>query len=410
MIKEKFEKIVKKITIRIVQTEIDTINRKDITSTGLRMYDGKSIGVAGTIGKYDEAQLEKKAVENLDLKLPYPCSPTGKFSEKKTFDTPPIQESSFVAEVEEILSALGKSYPEFIFSNQISLSDVSHALKNDQGLDLFNRNCYLETSVIFKEKASTSIFDGYFSFESRKYDRNELLKLAGKICTGYQSKVDLPKTSRIPVIFSTSNSLPFKKFQEDLNVWKIGTKTSLFTEKFGKKIFNENFSLVQSFHPDDTMGPFFDYEGIVNKDYRYPLIKNGIIEDAYTDKRSAQKFSLPQTGSGFGDFDELPSAQLENYIVPESDKTIKELLTGRMGIYAYLTSGGDFTPSGGFGTPVQLGYLFDGEKLVGRLPQFHISSNVYDMFGKDFIGVSKDLITPLENSRYLAMEMNIEKE
>ena len=39
--------------------------------------------------------------------------------------------------------------------------------------------------------------------------------------------------------------------------------------------------------------------------------------------------------------------------------------------------------------PVQIGLLTDGEKILGRVPPFTISTNMFDMFGKDFIGVAK---------------------
>jgi PmbA protein len=80
-----------------------------------------------------------------------------------------------------------------------------------------------------------------------------------------------------------------------------------------------------------------------------------------------------------------------------------------MGIFVLIASGGDFTPEGNFGTPVQLAFLTDGEKLIGRLPELNVTSNVFDMFGNSFIGVSKDSHTPLSNSKYMIMNMNVSK-
>jgi hypothetical protein len=48
---------------------------------------------------------------------------------------------------------------------------------------------------------------------------------------------------------------------------------------------------------------------------------------------------------------------------------------------------------------------FDGEKFMGRLPQINISSHLYDMFGKDYIGVGKDSISKLSKSNCIAMNM-----
>jgi len=40
----------------------------------------------------------------------------------------------------------------------------------------------------------------------------------------------------------------------------------------------------------------------------------------------------------------------------------------------WISSGGDFTPDGGFAGPVQVSFLFDGERLIDKLPEFTVSS------------------------------------
>lgn len=78
---------------------------------------------------------------------------------------------------------------------------------------------------------------------------------------------------------------------------------------------------------------------------------------------------------------------------------------GKKAIFVLMAEGGDFTPEGKFASPVQLSFLFDGEKFMGRLPQINISSHLYDMFGKDYIGVGKDSISKLSKSNCIAMNM-----
>ncbi len=50
-------------------------------------------------------------------------------------------------------------------------------------------------------------------------------------------------------------------------------------------------------------------------------------------------------------------------------------------------------------------YLIKNGKLVGKLPEFGISGNIYELFGKDFMGVSKD--RPLMNEHYVILKMKI---
>lgn len=127
----------------------------------------------------------------------------------------------------------------------------------------------------------------------------------------------------------------------------------------------------------------------------------------YTDKKTAKKYNLDLTGAATSEYDGVPTLGIPELKIKESEKTAKELLGGEMGIFVLMASGGDFTPEGNFGTPVQLAFLFDGEKFVGRLPELNVSSNVFDMFGNSFRGVSKNTISPVLNSRFLIMDMKV---
>ena len=80
-----------------------------------------------------------------------------------------------------------------------------------------------------------------------------------------------------------------------------------------------------------------------------------------------------------------------------------------MGLLVMFAGGGDFTPDGKYASPVQLAYLTDGEKLIGRVPEFTIKSSIYDIFGKNFIGMSCDRLYTNNNDRMLVTRMDIEQ-
>jgi PmbA protein len=56
-----------------------------------------------------------------------------------------------------------------------------------------------------------------------------------------------------------------------------------------------------------------------------------------------------------------------------------------------MAAGGDFTSDGHFGSPVQVAYAYayayDDNTLVGKYPEFKISSQINSMFGEDFLEV-----------------------
>lgn len=391
MIKEKYINNEKEITINIVQTEIKSIRKKDITKTGLRIYKDGYIGVAGAVGKVDETELEKRAVENLKLQIPYPYEPSTNNVEKVDYRRGVLSDEELVREVEELLTTLRSEFPDFIFSNNIAIQEMDVSLTNDKGLDLSHRDRFVVIQFVIKEKSSVNVFDAFAAFADREYSREKVLEIVKETLTAYGNQVKLPKEGKLPVVFAADDQLPLMKLAEELNGYKVGTGASLFKDSIGEKKFNEAFTLYQSAEEEDITGyAFFDAEGVVNKEHKYTLIEDGKIVSPYTDKKTATQFNLPLTGSASAEYDKVPSLASRYLKVASSGKTLKEILNGQLAVAVLIASGGDFTAEGVFGTPVQLAFLTDGEKLIGRLPELTISGELYTMFGDDFIGRSED--------------------
>ncbi len=69
--------------------------------------------------------------------------------------------------------------------------------------------------------------------------------------------------------------------------------------------------------------------------------------------------------------------------------------------------GGDMTPEGHYATPVQMAYLVENGKLVGRLPELNISGNFFELLGKDYLGTVHG--TPQLKSMLSAVTMDVNK-
>jgi len=409
MIKEKYVEFLNEISLNVVQTGIESVRKKEIERGGLRVYDGKNIGIAGALGKYDEKELEKRAIKALDMNIPYPYEVSSNLKNSITMKSELSDEEEFVEEVTEMLEELKRSQPDFSFSNKINLLKASISLSNDEGLDLCYKNSHLGFSLIIKDKKSSNIIDAFTGYDGWKYDREEFLKDTNSVCEAYKRKADF-EDGIYPVCFLERETTYKRKLFEVLNGLLYGSGSSILSGKMGEKLFNEDFTLCQSRNPDDeVMGPFFDSEGGVNRDYRYNFIENGVFVSPYTDKKTASMFKLPYSGSSLGEYDSVPSIGIrgDSLRIKESEASTKELLDGKKGVFALIASGGDFTPEGKFASPVQLSFLFDGEKFIGRLPQINISSHLYDMFGKDYIGVGKDSVSKLYRSNCIAMNMKV---
>ncbi|WBW97123.1 metallopeptidase TldD-related protein [Oceanirhabdus sp. W0125-5] len=413
MLKEKLVNKLKETAINIVNSEIESIREKNITKTGLRVYENGKIGIAGAIGKYDEKELEKEAIESLSENIKYECDLCGNRSEVIDKRREIINDEDFIKEMEDVITQIKDEQSEFSFFGKVLITETANTLSNDKNLNLEYRDKSLGIGLAFKEKTSTNIMDVVFDCDGRNYDRKLLIDEINMILDGYKNKVELPEEKTYPVAFLPSNSGIFRKFVSDLHGEMFGSGTSLLSNKLGEKVFNEEFTLYKSLNPEDVLNiPFFDTEGIVNKDYRYALIENGVVKAPYTDKKTAKTFNLPQTGSAEGDYYDVPGISLNPYSlfkIKESEKIIKELLAGDMGVLVLYSAGGDFAADGNFATPVQVAMLFDGERIIGRLPEIQVSSNIFHMFGDSFRGVSKDNFFPLSEDKLIVMDMKVSK-
>jgi len=410
MIRETYATRVEETSLSVVQTEIDSIRRKSILKTGLRVYRDGYIGTAGAIGAYDKNRLEEQASHALKNRISYPFDLSESRNESFDGTAEIVPENEKIAEFEAMLGMLKEQQPEFSFSNKISVSEITVTLMNEKGLDLSYRDSLIDVALLFKEKKSANIMDGFIISEGRNYDRSVLLRFLNEICDAYKTRVELPRGEKLPVIFATRDMTPMIKLMQELNGSAFGSKGSLLSDKMGELVFHEEFSLLQSRNPKDDILPFFDAEGVVNDDYRFPLIENGVVRAPYTDKRIADQYGLELTGSAVSEYDGVPALGPANHRIEESSQSTASLLDGRKAVFVWLAMGGDFTPQGNFATPVQLSFLFDGMRFLGRLPELSLSSSVFDMFGPDFVGVGKDPYTPMSNDRCLVMEMECVQE
>ena len=316
MIKEKYIKNLKEISINILQSNIKSVRKKDITKTGFRVYENGFVGIAGAVGKVDELELEKRAIENLRLEIPYPYEPSTNLVKKVDYRKETLSHEEFVKEVEELLEILKKEFPDFIFSNNIYIKDFETKLINNKGIDLTHVDRVVVASIVIKEKNSVNVFDALSTYIDREYSRDKILNNIREMLTAYKNKIELPSKGKQPVVFIADDGLTLIKIVEEMNGYKVGTGASLFKDFIGEKKFSDKFTLYQSAEEEELSGvEFFDAEGVVNPDYKYTLIENGRIITPYTDKKTASQFNLPLTGSASAEYDKVPSLAPRNLVV-----------------------------------------------------------------------------------------------
>ena len=262
----------------------------------------------------------------------------------------------------------------------------------------------MDIGLIVQNRGSGNLFDAALGYSGDRFDPDALLEQFKKEYDAFYTPVDI-EPGRCPVVME-SGSL-FGTFLRHFVAEMYVSGASLLSGKLGQKAFSDKLSLRDDMNPATHPGVcFFDYEGCVAPDLRPTLIDKGTLTGLLTTKKSAEQFGLPNLGTAAAAYDGVPSLGFHRFYVDPTASSLAELAPGRV-IYMAMASGGDTTPDGHFATPVQLAYLMEDGKLVGRLPDLTVSGSFYDMLGKDFLGAVHG--QPQPDSLLCAVTMDVKK-
>ncbi len=390
-------------TAGITAGRVDSVRNRNILKTGLRLYDGETVGVAGCLGEPDISDLRKRAKEVLGS-VPFPWAPNRDLVRHR--EVPGGGNGSVLPEAEAIVSALSGEFPDILVSGKLTFGRYRHSLSGD-GLDLSFLHRGYNLSLTFKRRDSSAIIDGFVGSGGTNWDRAQVLKEIRREFRAFLHPVAPPASGVHNVVF-TETGTALSQTIGDLNGLRYATGSSLLSDKRDQKVFSSALTLLQ--YADEMEGtPFFDAEGTITPAEGVPLVRDGVFIQPFTDIRTANTYGLPLTGAASAQYDGVPSLGFPEIRVKPSDRTLSKLLDGKPAICVSVTTGGDFTPTGGFGAPVQLAYLLDASgNPVGRLPECSISSTVWKMLGDDFVGVSSDPYYPSSDQKAMVMRMAVE--
>lgn len=400
----------KETAIKVRNTKIEAVRNKHILSKGVRVYENGFIGISGCIGDTPDEVLIDQAKENLSVQIQYPFEIENNKKEHRNCAQEKITPEALYDYTDSILKTLREEYPQFDFSETTSINEVTYTMKNSDGLDLSYTDSSYEIGLILKDKKSANLFDGFLMNFGRKMDLEKFWLANHTLLKAYSTPVELPEGDRLPVIFLGHQT--FSVFlNRCLNGESYGTGSSLFSGKLNEKLFNERINISQYTNSEKTFAPFFDSEGVTLDSDTYPLIEKGIFKSVFTDKKIAKKFSLPHTGAASGAYDGMPTLGGTHLHFETDALDLKSALGGKPALLIMISSGGDFTPDGDYAAPVQVGFLYDGEKLLGKLPEFSIRSSLFKALGQDYIGTfdNKYFYTGDSDTQLLVTEMEIIK-
>ena len=404
MEKEFLKETTQSVTLNVTAGKIDSFRQIERTTGTVRVYDRGCIGVAGCLGEPDEKELTEKAVEALDFAIPYPCRLDGPLVLEELREEEILPIPDFIPVMQSFLDRLSEQCPKFALSNKISLDYSRSEYRNSAGRSLLSSGRQLSVELIVQNRGSGNLFDTFLGWSGDHFDEEMLLTQFKKEYDAFFTPADLTP-GRYPVVFGASELFGafFQHFVADLYV----AGASLLSGKLGQEVFSDRLTVREDRNPATAHGAcFFDAEGCIAPDYRPTLIENGVLKGLLTTKKSAEQYGLPNLGAADAAYDGVPGLGFHGVYLEPTAKSLKELVPGKA-VFVVIAAGGDVTPEGHFAAPVQMAYLMEGGKLVGRLPQLTVSGDFYELFGKDYLGAVHD--DPLEGAMLGAAVMDVDK-
>ena len=403
MKKEKYTSTTVYSEVKVEESEIVSFNKYDKTSRSFRVYKDGFVGVHFQQGKITDKEGYALAEKNLEAKRPYPFElESGERSLDKTEKL--LSDEELLKKAKSELSFLKRNFPDFTFSAIFFTNSYFEEQKNSTGMNYSVRDGHNGIAITYKHKDSKDLDDGYFNVSMRKYSSAKFRKIAANYLTNYGKKLKMPKECIIMMPEWNLNG----KLKESLNAEGLALGTSLLAGKIGEKVFSENLTVYHDVSKKNIwMSTFWDADGIVHKGDKLAYIKNGVVLRGYADKRIAKKYNVECTGSAYCNYTDIPQNGWVNLKITTVNKTPKEMLNGKLAVIPVSYSGGGFNATGEYAMPVQRAYLTDGETILGEVPPFTMRSTMFDMFGKDFIGVSK--YTSIWNCNIMLVKMEAGK-
>ncbi|MDE7294356.1 MAG: hypothetical protein K2N72_08025 [Oscillospiraceae bacterium] len=397
--REKFIYKARNSTVKIEENKITAFEKKDLDDYSYRFLRDGYVGAYYCREKIDDDEGYRRAEKNLRFKRPYKFElETGARYRDQTEKV--LTDSELMALARETLAHINNKHPKYTLSGSLSVCRTKQGQVNDKGLDLWNSDCTVNAGFSFKHKDSKDIFAGYFGLGKRDFEPCKLYDMAENFLGNYSTRANVPGKIIVQMPYYGLLDMLYGC----LNGENIALGTSLLSGRIGEKIFSEDFTLLHDVSDGEAWHMrFFDREGVTLPGDKLAYIENGVLLRGYADKKTAEKYGIEHTGSAYCSFNDIPENGFVNLRIKQSGRTVKELLDGRLSVVPVAYGGGGFNEKGDYTMPVRLAYLSDGERFLERLPEFTLVSNMFDMFGKDFIGVGSDY--PIFNDKSVLVRL-----
>lgn len=393
------------ITLNVTGGKIDSYRRQEETTGTVRVYENGKIGVAGCLGDPDEETLTEQAVKALALGIPYECALDEAETIEEHHEKEIIPEQDFIPIMQDLLNRINEACPRFAISHQIRLSKCRNEYRNSKGRKLLNSDNSLEIELLFQRRGSGNLMDCCFQYSGHDFCPDRIVENCRTLHDAYDIPSDI-EDGKWPVIFTAMDFFPV--FLRNFTGEMYASGGSLVSGKLGEKIFSEKLTLKDDRNAATNANVcFFDAEGAVAPDYRASIIEHGVLKGVGVSKGSAAQLGLPTSCTSCASYDGVPDTDLAGLYVEPTARQLQDIVPGKA-IYVVFASGGDVTPKGHFAAPIQISYLVENGKIVGRLPELNVSGDFFSLLGEDYLGTVHGALA--DNTQFCIVNMDVVKQ
>lgn len=390
-------------SVNISANKVDSLRKVVENATTIRVYENGFVGIAGQLGEVDINELEKLAIENLSNKVPYPCDLTKNVVKSVDSTTTIIDKDEFVKTCQHLVKRISAECPDFLFSNKIKYYEKESDYQNSVGTHLSYKGNYMSFTVIIKNKNTANIMDMAYFDQIKDYNEDNVVEDIKLLCDTFNKDASVDD-GKYKVI--TMDSMFISNAAGPLVGEMYANQASLFKGKLNEQILNDNLSILKK---ESFKTSFFDAEGtMLDDDNRY-LVKDGVFVATLSNKKVAKQYGLPRIPCSSASYDSAPAIAGEGIRASVTAKSLNDIIGNDKAILIVEASGGDMTTSGDWATPVQMSFLIEGGKLVGKLPPLNATANLFDLLGKDYLGTTESAFLNTQNMQYMVANVNITK-
>jgi len=385
---EVFEQTSEAVEVRFEDNRLKEITTVQVRGIGLRVIHDGRVGFASTTDLRDPARLVEMAGASAEFgdeaRFEFPGRPDA-LGTVQTWDdaVPGVGAERLVEMGREGLEMSLKASDAYLYGCDVSRSNGTQRILNTAGLDVELRSTGMSASVGIQEITDAGFLQVY---EYRGWGRafDSVVDLAeetlGKM---RQAAVVVPaRLEAMPMIF-TPKALGnlLSPLSVALNGKQVHKGSSVLRGRIGEQVLDRRITITDD--PGVAFAPgtrATDDEGLPSR--RTHLFEQGVLRAYRTDLQTAALLGVEPGANAARGYSSRPSPAASNVLVRPGDTSLDEMIAGlKRGAIVDQTLGGGQSNvlAGEFSVNLDLGFLVEEGRIVGRLKDCMVAGNVYEV-------------------------------